>query len=468
MAASSSELQAQQDALEEQLPVLSLNAAPRQLSCADVLAYAAAAGGKPERQEAAHLIAKAAASARVTACEICDRQGQPSTSATHAEDEEDENGPAALRFCAATSLQFAARRLRVIRGSFLCSRCRAACNPMVLLSLFVPPLQGADDEETESVLQQHLLHLAAVNGAPAGLTGNPVALSAWGLRLANRAASLRIVAGGVRGWALELPGGKQLAPLAKGSGVELARALLAARAAAGGGGGGKKQKKRKQQQQEGEAQQQRRDEGARERLSGLKKRRKSGDASAEAADAAASTPARAPTGQRAGAGGGKTPKPQPATPKPAAGRVGPALGTRERGEASPATGKKERRGTPAAGAAAAAAAGTEAQPLSSKKRKHQAEQGGVGGAAAPKTPQSGKKVPEGAGGKARPPSAGGTGAGERPKKQQGGGSVGVKGAVGDGSSVGRKHKAGAAGAAKALLTPQPKAKPAAGKQRRSM
>lgn len=63
--ASSAALQAQQDALEEELPVLQLDTAPRHLPCGDALAFAAAAGGKAERQQAAQLIAKAAAAGGV-------------------------------------------------------------------------------------------------------------------------------------------------------------------------------------------------------------------------------------------------------------------------------------------------------------------------------------------------------------------------------------------------------------------
>jgi len=159
--ASSAELQAQQDALIQELPVLSLDTAPRHLSCADVLAFvakaaaaAAAAGGaaaasssKAERQQAAQLVAKAAA--RITACEACDRHGQLSTSSHPNESGGTED--TTLRFAATTALHFAARRLRVQRGAFLCGRCHAASNPVALLQLAVPPLPGAEDEEGRCV-----------------------------------------------------------------------------------------------------------------------------------------------------------------------------------------------------------------------------------------------------------------------------------------------------------------------------
>ncbi|KIY95065.1 hypothetical protein MNEG_12896, partial [Monoraphidium neglectum] len=142
--ASSAVLQGEQDTLLERLPVLSLDTTPRCIPCSNVLDFAAAAGGKAERQQVAQLLAKAAAAAAVNACEVCDRRGTPSAASSTAREEDDGDQP--LAFTATTSLAFAPRRLRMLRGSFLCGRCRAARDPGLLLHLLTPPLPGAPDD----------------------------------------------------------------------------------------------------------------------------------------------------------------------------------------------------------------------------------------------------------------------------------------------------------------------------------
>jgi hypothetical protein len=207
-------------------------------------------------------------------------------------------------------------------------------------------------------LQQTLLHLAAVNGAPDGLTANPTALAAWGVALASRAHALRIVASGVRGWSLELPGGGEVAPGAPGCGLALVRGLLAARGAGGRGGGRRSDKQQKRKQQRGAGSKDEEEEGRREQAGG--KRRKSGVAAA-AAVAAERTPKRQLHGGGSGGGAGalKTPVASAGSGKNA------AAGGRQ--PAAPATGSKQPRqsskGTPAAAKASVPAASDTAKKV---------------------------------------------------------------------------------------------------------
>jgi len=210
--------------------------------------------------------------------------------------------------------------------------------------------------------QSALLHLAAVNSAPAALTSNPTALAAWGLRLANRAHALRVVAGGIRGWALEVGPGAQVLELgARGCGLALVQALVAARSGGGGkaAGGGKKQSKApKQQRRHGDDDD---DDEEEEEERAVCKTPKLQQLNGSVGGSALKTPGAGKSkahaaAAAAAAGAGRTP--------------------------AAAIGKKQPKGTPDAARQVAAAA-----PSTTKKRRNQEEQHAV--AAKPvKTPKA--------------------------------------------------------------------------------
>lgn len=107
-------------------------------------------------------------------------------------------------------------------------------------------------------LQQLFLHFAAVNSAPASITGNPEALAVWVQELACRAYSMQVVASSLRGWKLAGPTGQVVQQGTAGAGLSLLQQLLeaqqqvplAAVAVAAGRHLERKSSKAKQQQQQ--------------------------------------------------------------------------------------------------------------------------------------------------------------------------------------------------------------------------
>jgi hypothetical protein len=85
---------------------------------------------------------------------------------------------------------------------FVCGQCAAVSSPSLLLQL-ATPLAAAHGPERAEQLQALLLHLAAINNAPASITSNADALAVWVQELACRALSLSVIASSLRGWQLQ-------------------------------------------------------------------------------------------------------------------------------------------------------------------------------------------------------------------------------------------------------------------------
>lgn len=336
----------------------------------------------------------------------------------------------------------------------------------------------------EAELQEMLLHLAAVNGAPHKITSNPTSLASWGQQLINRAYALRTVAGAIRGWLLELPGGQTAAaPAAPGGGLALVRALLAARG--GGKGGGKPQgKKRKgaQREEEEEGEEERRMKGGK----GAKKKGQAAAAVAEAAVAAAAVPKKAAAVQKQQqgpiAGGGRTPKQMPA----AGGKVARAAVDiiTPGGPASGIKGKKVK--TPGSVKAVNEEGEAAVAPLTGGTKRKQREGGGQDGggggsdaAAAPFSPGVGLKTPKSIKKAGAAAARGAVGGGGRTPLTTGGGdsrlkqrkqqrAAGMEGAVvASGEKKGKEREGVVPGVS--LMTPQPAKKvKQAGQKRMSL
>lgn len=79
----------------------------------------------------------------------------------------------------------------------------------------------------KELLQQLCLHLAALNGAPAAITGNE-ALNLWVQELLARAYSLHVVASNIRGWSMVGPTGSPVSRGSRGAALQLLHELLEA------------------------------------------------------------------------------------------------------------------------------------------------------------------------------------------------------------------------------------------------
>ena len=132
-------LQAEADELHAQAPNLPPCIVPHGHEFADLLALAEEEGKAQVDEVAAAL---QAAARGVTECQICGRQGVPSTSTRVEADE--------LGFTAFLRLIFETKSIQAHRGAFTCGRCRAATSTARLLQLASPAFHGSGDADDAS------------------------------------------------------------------------------------------------------------------------------------------------------------------------------------------------------------------------------------------------------------------------------------------------------------------------------
>jgi len=129
-------LQAEADELHSQAPLLPPSIVPHGHQFADVLALAEEEG-KASMATVSDQLRRAAKGVRE--CQLCGRQGSPSTSSRVEADD--------LAYVVFTKLRFASKAILAVRGAFACGRCRAVASTSEFLQFATPqPYASADTE----------------------------------------------------------------------------------------------------------------------------------------------------------------------------------------------------------------------------------------------------------------------------------------------------------------------------------